>query len=489
MLLKLPIHNPKNTSAILLAVTYEEQKALIRSKVASEIQIHFENKSIILDSITEKVMATEFNRNFYRGEGQTTSRLPQQMMNLSRKGRIQALLKGIGISAYTIKQVVFSANESEHIESLGWVYGIPQQYLASIDAVKDLEKFFDVSLSQQNIIPPAKYLVQSGSLKIQFESERLKVVSHIGTKILSLSNLNKKRTILQIIQRTLSWLNISTKHPIFLLIGPEYIVDVLAIEQRREKKYELFITSQTQLLSPALVFKCSIRAKRIMYWYSNNSTQITRRPNQTLDYSYLSQPQITSHFVWTSSWGETLKEKNRSSTVVHIGPIIFKDLSKLRKKSELKYEKLSTVTIFDITPKKSAGSDAFYTDSLMMKFVEDICQSINSQYPSARVRLKPKREYSFLDSLKYQNFLKGQSPDLEIVNWDSNIVDEILKSDLVICIPYSSPALIGEYLGVPSVFYSPTSDFNLEENHEGITVIHGLNELQLFLANFDSKLF
>jgi polysaccharide biosynthesis PFTS motif protein len=122
-----------------------------------------------------------------------------------------------------------------------------------------------------------------------------------------------------------------------------------------------------------------------------------------------------------------------------------------------------------------------------MRFIRDIRVAINSKYPSALLRLKPKREYSREDSLSYQDFLATQSPELEFLAWDSNIVDEILKSDLVICIPYSSPALISRYLKVPTVFYSPSLDFNLDKTHEGISVIQGLNELRLFLMTFGTN--
>ncbi len=468
-------------------MTYEEQKALVRSQVASKIQIQFESKSAILESITEKLMAREFNRTFYRGGGQTTNSLVQQIVNLDYKTRIRAVAKGIGISAYAIKRVALAEKNSENIESLGWVYAIPPQYLTEVDRVKDLEKFFDTTLNELNLEPPNKYIVQSGFLKNQVRTERLEIVSHLGSRILSEGNQAKLQTIRQILTRLLFWLGVSIRHPVFLLIGPEYIVDLLAIDKRKGRKNDLFVTSQTQILAPALVFKCSVGSRKIMYWYSNNSTQIFKESTQTFDYSYLSQPQISSHFVWTKSWGETLKEQNRKSQVTSIGPIIFRDLSEYRNRAEQKVEKLRTVTIFDITPKKSAGTDAFYSDSVMMKFIRDIRVAINSKYPSALLRLKPKREYSREDSLSYQDFLATQSPELEFLAWDSNIVDEILKSDLVICIPYSSPALISRYLRVPTVFYSPSLDFNLDKTHEGISVIQGLNELRLFLMTFGTN--
>ena len=102
------------------------------------------------------------------------------------------------------------------------------------------------------------------------------------------------------------------------------------------------------------------------------------------------------------------------------------------------------------------------------------------------IKLKPKREYSSGDSLTYQDFLKSQNSNIHVLRWDTSIVNEILKSDLVICIPFSSPALISKYLGVPTFFYTPSLEFNLEEKHEGISVIEGIEELQLFLDKLEN---
>ena len=470
-------------------MTYEKQKATLRSQVASEFRMGFEHDSIILDSITEKLMAKEFNQTFYRGDGQTTTNFVQSSIKLSLATKFKALLRGIGVSSYAITQIVQFQNRSNPPNSLGWVYAIPAQYFANREAVGNLEKFLDSSLKEQGATPPTKYFVQSGNLKNLQETERVEVVTHIGSKILGLQNQSKTKTIFELFKRTISWLKVSISHPVFLLVGPEYIVDIPAIKSRINLKREVLITTQSQLLAPALVFKSSIKANRVMYWYSDNSFQISKKNQNDMDYSYLTQPQISRHFVWTASWQKTLQEHNRDSEITPIGPIIFKTLDKCSRQPSRGPQSVCTVTIFDVTPKKIASSESIYSDEVMMKFLGDIIESVKTKYPAASINLKPKRRYSASDSLKYREFTKSQFPKLNVLGWDCDIAAEIINSDLVICIPFTSPGLISSYLAIQTAFYVPSVKYNLAATHENIPVIQGKENLDLFLEKAPPKSF
>ena len=469
------------------AVSYEDQKRLIRSQVASQFDFDFDNKLIIMESIVEKIMAREFNQTFYRGEGETTSTHMASSPQLNYKTRTVALLRGLGTTLFAIKEVLLQPKKSRSAESIGWVYAIPSQFFATTNEIRDLVEFLDSTLSNREIEPPSKYLLQSGSFQNQIESERIHVVPHIGSKILSMESESRIKTVREVINRTLFWLKTSMSHPIFVLIGPEYIVEVPAIKLRINCDREVLITTQSQLLATPLVFKSSMKVSRVMYWYSNNSFQISKQTNAEIDYSYLTQPEISEHFVWTSTWGKILQEHNPDALVTVIGPIIFTKFSKLRKSDRKIRPHRTEILIFDITPKKNAGTDSIYSDHEMIDFVSDIIAVANAKYPDVLIKLKPKRKYTSNDSVVYSNFLESQSSNVQILKWNTDIGIEILNSDLVICIPFSSPALIAKFLDIPRVFYTPSVDFKLERIHEDILVLQGLSELQSFLAEFDNQ--
>jgi len=146
-------------------VTFKEQKERVRSRIESEFRTEFHNKSVFIDLITEKLMAREFNQTFYRGEGLTTDNTSQSIIRFDFKSMIQALTKGLGISAYTLMQVLQLRIKPNPSESLGWVYAVPNQFFSTRNQIADLEKILDATLKDKNIKPPTIYFVQSGSLK------------------------------------------------------------------------------------------------------------------------------------------------------------------------------------------------------------------------------------------------------------------------------------------------------------------------------------
>lgn len=465
-------------------MTFEEKKEMLRSLVASEFRNESKYFAVFIESLTEKLMANDFNQTFYQGNGKTNGALSQSEMDLSFKSKVKLLIKGLGFSLFTMMQITLTINRSKNPLSLGWVYGVPPQYYSTTSEITKLEKFLDTTLGSQQIGLPSKYYLQSGRIKNQKGTERVEIVPHLGSKILSIGNQSKFKTILQLVGRTITWLGLSVRHPLLLLIGPEYLVDIPSIELIESSgvfKTQVLITTQSQLLAPPLVFKSSLKADRIMYWYSNNSVQITTKNLGIVDYTHLTQQQISKHFVWTQSWGDILKKNNMNSDVIPLGPIMFRNLDDHPIISRIDSDSPYTVTIFDVTPKNIAVAESIYSEEVMIKFLSDIIEIVKNKYPFARINLKPKRIYSSSDSLIYRNFALAQSSRLNVLRWDCDIFDQILNSNLVVCIPFTSPGLISSYFGIQTAYYVPSLEYNLDATHENIPVLQGRESLVSFL--------
>ena len=100
-----------------------------------------------------------------------------------------------------------------------------------------------------------------------------------------------------------------------------------------------------------------------------------------------------------------------------------------------------------------------------------------------------KKEGGFMEDKSRWNYSLSpgwNKEEIQILKWDSDIGNEISKSDLVICVPYSSPALIAKYLGIPTIFYTPSLDFKLDLIHEDILVVQGSTELRRFLKELEN---
>lgn len=461
-------------------VTYEEQKAKLRAQLENEFKQMNNLDPILLDLVTEKIMAAGFNKEFYRGAGRTTTSFSSPPIILDFKTKYKALLRGIGISFFAIIEIVTTRKKIGSSMPLGLIYAIPSQHYASRHHRIKLIDFLDSTLIESGFESPSEYFLQSGTLRKNNGKDRVEVVAHIGSKILSSWGPSKTKVVYKIVTRTFAWLKISSSYPSFYLVGSEYIVDIPAIEIMKQQQQQfVLITTQSQLLAPPLVFKSELQASRIMYWYSDNSIQISTKNSIARDYSYLCQCSIDTHFVWTYSWAKILSKFNESSVIFPTGPVLFEPLKKKKEFSQLTRSRPKNILIFDVTPKEAADASSYYSERMITSFISDILEAVLGIFPNTEIRLKPKREYSKGDSIGYRNYLASKANLIEQLKPSAEIQREILNSDLVICVPFTSPGLVAVNLGIPTIYYSPSQDFEL--NHESIKVIFGKESLKEFL--------
>jgi polysaccharide biosynthesis PFTS motif protein len=466
---------------------YDARKQQIKSQIAPKFGFKSKIDSVFIDLVADKLAAEEFNNSFYRGEGVTNSQSSSRRVNLSLETRVKGLLIGIGISCYAIYLVLFLKSRENRSNSTGLVFAIPPNVLENRESIKNFQKYLDLTLMPTNTGIQSSYLVQSGKLRGNIKLSNVIIVPHVGSEILRRAQSNRFIQTLKVLWRTLYWLLKSFSNPLLTLIGPEFIIDYMAVNERRDQGHDLLITTQSQLLAPALFFRTDLEARKLMFWYSDNSTQISRRPLEELDYSYLTQPLINEHYVWTLSWKKTLAAYNPEAEIKALGPVIFRVIETPEKAPSFKSKPTKRILIFDVTPKKLASPSSIYSEENMRKFLFDIVDITDHNSFPVSLILKPKRKYLNSDSAIYLNEVTLHAHKLSILQWNCDIVKEINHADLVICIPFTSPALISSYLGVPTVFYTPTSDFELGHSHEGIPVLQGRDELEEFLEKEINK--
>jgi polysaccharide biosynthesis PFTS motif protein len=88
--------------------------------------------------------------------------------------------------------------------------------------------------------------------------------------------------------------------------------------------------------------------------------------------------------------------------------------------------------------------------------------------------VKPKRRYLNNHSAEYLNMLKNYSDNHEVtlLSPQSNLYEIIQGSSLILCYPFTSPALIAKELGIPVKFIFYSKDWvNLPEQMQGIALI------------------
>ena len=113
----------------------------------------------------------------------------------------------------------------------------------------------------------------------------------------------------------------------------------------------------------------------------------------------------------------------------------------------------------------------------------DLVEVVHDLVPSALLMLKPKREYGDADDLTYIRLVKSLKARIKILIPTQDLVALIVNSDIVICVPFTSPALLAKTMGKQVFYYSPSLQFNLPLEYEGIQVLSGKNSLRQALGS------
>jgi hypothetical protein len=467
-------------------VNYKEKRNHVLALIESTLIGEIDQRQLLTQVVTDKIMAEDFNQSFYKGIGQTSSDKLLKVIEFDIISLTKAFLRNTTAIVFAVLNIVFASSKSKKESSIGWTYGVPSQYFSTLVNLEKLRDFLDQKITSQGIQPPLQYLIQSSSVTNLKGTDRIQVVRHVGLAILKSANSGKSKLLLVTLARTSKWISMSFRNPILWRVGLEYVIDLQAIDIRRSAK-DLLVTTQTHLLNPPIAFQSSVEWQKIMFWYSDNGRQILGRDSSEADYSYLARAEIDLHFVWTNSWASILAAQNKSAEVVAIGPIIFSNLDVRESNPSQNLKRSGRILIFDVTPKKIADDKSIYSEEIMKDFIKDIIEVCEERQVGLNLHLKPKRKYSKHDSKRYISYLSESDGKITTLKWDCDSQSEIESSELVICIPFTSPALISKFLGVPCIFYSPINGFVFERDYEGILVIQGKHELAAWFSQNDDK--
>lgn len=463
---------------------YDEARESLRQQLGEHLlDLDTEAKSIT-NLLADKLMGLDFSRTFSKGIAwpKLSGSIKNHQENLYRK--VFLLARSIGITIIICARILFDRRVKLSPElSFSLVYGISREHYKGNSNIEEMGRYFDQQLEDLGLTPPDFYLVQTGTLVGNGRIGKVYLVPHIGMEILRQQVGPKRMKIMQLLRRTYLLIKISRSLPEILEIAPDFIVDHFAFANLTDLPISSLITTQSQILVLPSVFYQEKTPPRLMFWYSDNSTQLrsTRIENQKpLDYSYLTQNRIDIHLVWTNSWAEILKAFTQAKIYV-AGPILFNLLENkmIETKSNLSLDR--NVLVFDVTPKKSADNESFYFSKNMQKFIEDVVDVVSYSSPPVRIKLKPKRRYRRGEDLEYIRLVKSLKSKMQVLHPTQNLARIINDASLVICTPFTSPAILAKYLGRPVIYYSPSDQYQLPFIYEGIPVIMGSEELRQYV--------
>jgi polysaccharide biosynthesis PFTS motif protein len=125
----------------------------------------------------------------------------------------------------------------------------------------------------------------------------------------------------------------------------------------------------------------------------------------------------------------------------------------------------------------------------MSKFINDIVDVVNGieKYSNRKINLLLKHRMNDVghDDEQYNSLITNLSEvekRIFVVNPYVNFYSLVEKCDLIIVFPYSSPAYVADYIGVPAVYFDPIKNLiPIYERTKKISFASGRDELKIKL--------
>lgn len=199
---------------------------------------------------------------------------------------------------------------------------------------------------------------------------------------------------------------------------------------------------------------------------------------------YLTDSNFDTHFVWSQEYAHVLSLKKSETKYEVVGPILFR-LNKLNNPSTALKK---SIVIFDVTIQKSAEHQEFYSEEMGLNFLEDIIETVNSFFSKKEFNLylKPKRAYN--DKIHSKKYLEkifdyNDKKVLKLYKPELDIFELLREARLSISVPFTTTAVLSREMRVPSVYYYPYINHNLNNIHKkSIPLISGKTQLETYFA-------
>jgi len=310
------------------------------------------------------------------------------------------------------------------------------------------------------------------SEKLNFIVENNKIILQVPNPVIMLFFICILRYPSRLTQELKNSQKNIKKRIILAILNTFYEVDVFTtISSGKNYPIEFYFSKYTR------------KFKTHVIHYSQNSIdiQFEDQSNSTPGNTMVDEASLGDiHWVWSQNYANYLNKFNSKIEFRAVGPIIFKI------PQVFDIEKKNVITIFDVAPLEKYKKNNFYNDKLAIDFLEDIInlKTYLFELQNTQIRIKPKRQLNRgVHSIEYFDYIEKlkKNSKIEILLWNSNPYEIVAESKLVICIPFTSIALIGKELSNNVIFYFPYQKTlkNPIYNNE-IEIIYGFENLKRY---------
>ena len=327
----------------------------------------------------------------------------------------------------------------------------------------------------------ALLLVQADGERASVEAQRISYVRRPWLAAAQLHRWQLSETahfVVEHLRAAKAYLCASWRVPTLALLARDLAYDSLVRSLDRAGALENIVTTCSSY-SEQFIWMADLPGRRFGFhtlWYSMSffpKIYVDDPVESVLpDFLHMSAEQS---WVWTNGQAGLLRQWGVPGEMHVIGPLLF--YLPGDRTHDVARRSAAVITVFDVTPfsdealARHGRVGNYYSTETVTTFVEGVRHACHRAAEATgvaiEIRFKPKRSYttdhdhSYIDRLKH---LPESDPHIRLLSPDANLFDVVAESDLVVAIPYSSPAYVAAAQGVPAIYYD--SSRRLVPSHE-----------------------
>ncbi len=456
-----------------------EIKTLVSKRIAEDLYPDFKDKTFY--SHHDQHLVECLNGKFSKFN------LPENKICFSNTYKVLQIARVFRNYLRLLKALPQRCKQGSDATKFHLFFGLPQSLLGSEEGLDRIFKFLErhrLIVSQNEevlVLSTQKYIRKGDDLSVHTSSNLAIYIFRYY-----LSNREKYRVFCRYTIRLFAFLFSASLNPSKLVLAGEHIDQTLFAYPEYVKRVSTLNVTQTMLLYSPIVFELSIfeNIPRNMWWYSANNIPFEFKDGSRtfFDPSIYIQPSINRNYVWSSEQIDFV-----SHVTEHMCEALGSILFYLMDPPSIQFNDHNfVVTIFDVTPYLNANTDDFYTFDLCSKFLLETIEIVNDVEEDLGIKIciqvKSKRQRSSKHDLRYFDLLDSlsRSSSIILLSENVNLYNVIHGSDLVVSIPFTSPAFVAKELATPSCYFLEGEDFCLPNFRDGVPVFTSVNSLSEF---------
>lgn len=279
--------------------------------------------------------------------------------------------------------------------------------------------------------------------------------------------------------------------PQLSLLGKDFAYSSISFELDERGLIESIVLTCSSFTSQPLWLRELHRSKTHMIWYSQNWKPISYVAGKLdSDLPNLRWIRVDTHWVWTHAFAEYLRTLGHSGRIEIVGPIMLymPELS-VPATDAIKVVIFDVPAVDDKVLLRLCGELTNYFHPEKLHAFTDNIISLKSELEKifglpVFLCLKRKRGYHTNYNRAYFDYLEklGALGSISLASHTENLYSLISSAHLVIVYPYTSPAYVAEFLGVPCIFYDPTGSIAQHDFCDNRSMVNFANGPQSLLG-------